>query len=156
MYAYLLREGAKTRYSDDKEPQGTAGIPVLEVLRKNGCLDTVIVVTRYFGGILLGAGGLARAYTEAAAAAVRAAVPVLRRPCHTYSFSCAYGEYERLTRLLEQSGTQLGEPAFGAAVTVTYTIPAGEAPAIAHKLCDASGGRITPEKIGEGWQNIAI
>ena len=61
VYAYLLNEGAKTRYSDDKEPQGPAGIPVLEVLRKNECLDAVIVVTRYFGGILLGAGGLARA-----------------------------------------------------------------------------------------------
>lgn len=67
VYAYILREGQIKRYSDDGEPQGTAGIPVLDVLQKAGIVDAVVVVTRYFGGTLLGAGGLVRAYTEGAA-----------------------------------------------------------------------------------------
>lgn len=156
VYAYLLNEGAKTRYSDDKEPQGTAGIPVLEVLRKNECLDAVIVVTRYFGGILLGAGGLARAYTEAAVAALRAAGHVVRTPCEEYSFSCTYAEYERCRALLESLGVMLGEPTFGADVLVRYTVRASEAPLIAEKLFDASYGRISPKKCGEGWEKIRI
>ncbi len=156
VYAYLLREGAKTRYSDDKEPQGTAGMPVLEVLRKSNCLDAVIVVTRYFGGILLGAGGLARAYTEAAAAAVRAAGPVLRSPCLSFSFSSPYGEYERYRALLSSLGVLLGEPEFGADVTVRYTVKETEAPLVLEKIYDASFGKITPKKCGEGWQSIPL
>ena len=156
VYAYLLREGAKTRYSDDKEPQGTAGMPVLEVLRKSSCLDAVVVVTRYFGGILLGAGGLARAYTEAAVAAVSAAGLVLRSPCEEYAFSCSYGEYERCRALLEGMGVMLGEPSFGADVTVRYTARATEAPLVAEKLFDASNGRLVPQKCGDGWQMLPI
>ena len=156
VYAYLLREGAKTRYSDDKEPQGTAGMPVLEVLRKSNCLDAVIVVTRYFGGILLGAGGLARAYTEAAAAAVQTAGLVLRSPCLSFAFSSTYGDYERYRALLTSLGVLLGEPEFGADVTVRYTVKESEAPLVAEKLYDASFGRITPQKCGEGWQSLPI
>lgn len=156
VYAYLLNEGAKTRYSDDKEPQGTAGIPVLEVLRKNECLDAVIVVTRYFGGILLGAGGLARAYTEAAAAALKAAKPVLRTPCEEYSFSCPYADYEKCRALLEGLGVMLGDPEFGAAVLVRYTVRATEARFVCEKLFDATYGKIAPIKSGEGWEKIRL
>ena len=156
VYAYLLREGAKTRYSDDKEPQGTAGIPVLEVLRKNGCLDTVIVVTRYFGGILLGAGGLARAYTVAAAAALNAAGRVLRRPAYTYGFFCPYGEYQRCEGLLSRFGAVLEDPVFGAEVEMRYTVSAEEAPLVIERLSDATNGRIIPHKVGEGWQKLSL
>ncbi len=154
VYAYLLREGAKTRYSDDREPQGTAGLPVLEVLRKNACLDTVIVVTRYFGGILLGAGGLARAYTDAAAVALTAAGRILRRPALTFGFSCSYAEYPRCEYLLAQRGAVLEAPEFSADVMMKYTVPATEAEAIAARLHDATNGKILPRKIGEGWQKI--
>ena len=156
VYAYLLRAGAKTRYSDDREPQGTAGIPVLEVLRKNACLDTVIVVTRYFGGILLGAGGLARAYTEAAAAALSAAGRILRRPALTFGFSCPYAEYQRCEYLLTQYGASLEEPLFGAEVEMRYTVSAAEAEAINARLSDATNGRIRPNRVGEGWQRIDL
>ena len=71
VYAYILRDGNTSRYSDDAEPQGTAGVPVLEVLRKEGLTDVCCVVTRYFGGILLGTGGLARAYTQAVSSSDR-------------------------------------------------------------------------------------
>ena len=156
VYAYLLNEGAKTRYSDDKEPQGTAGIPVLEVLRKNECLDAVIVVTRYFGGILLGAGGLARAYTEAAAAALKAAGHVLRTPCEEYSFSCPYADYEKCRALLESLGVVLLEPEFGANVLVRYSVRAAEASVISEKIFDATCGRVSPVKRGEGWEKIKL
>ncbi len=156
VYAYLLREGSKTRYSDDKEPQGTAGIPVLEVLRKNECLDCVIVVTRYFGGILLGAGGLARAYTEAAVAALRAAEPVLRREVLLYGFSCGYAEYPRLRQLLERCGAAVEEPTFGAEVEVRYSVPAHEAERFLLEIRDLSGGKILPEGCGEGWEKVSL
>lgn len=154
VYAYLLREGAKTRYSDDKEPQGTAGMPVLEVLRKNECFDTVVVVTRYFGGILLGAGGLARAYTEAATVALEAAGRVLRRPCIRYGFRCSYNEFQRCSRLLEQCGALMDEPTFGADVEVTYTIPSREAEGVSHQLSELTNGRLCPKILGETWQKV--
>ena len=156
VYAYLLREGAKTRYSDDKEPQGTAGIPVLEVLRKNECLDAVIVVTRYFGGILLGAGGLARAYTEAAAAAVRAAGPVLRRPAVEYTLSCSYSEYPRLRQLIERFGGTPGEPVFAAEITLSYTIPEKDADRLASEFTEATCGKVLPRRGAEGWEKVPI
>lgn len=156
VYAYLIREGAKTRYSDDREPQGTAGLPVLEVLRKNGCLNAAIVVTRYFGGILLGAGGLVRAYTEAAAAALRAAGPVLCTPCVTYCLTCPYGEYQRLSRLLEQSGAMLGEPEFGAEVSLPYTVRFEDADRVTKEVFEATNGRLMPKKTGDGWQKLPL
>ena len=73
VYAYVLRENSSMRFTDDGEPQGTAGMPVLDAIRKNGCTDVVIVVTRYFGGTLLGTGGLVRAYTAAAIGALESA-----------------------------------------------------------------------------------
>ncbi|MBQ2719217.1 MAG: YigZ family protein [Clostridia bacterium] len=156
VYAYLLREGAKTRYSDDKEPQGTAGIPVLEVLRKNGCLDAVIVVTRYFGGILLGAGGLARAYTEAAAAAVRAAVPVLRRPAIEYTLTCSYAEYPRLCQLIERFGGAPKEPCFAADVTLSYTIPEKDADRLLAEFTEVTGGKVLPRRGKEDWEKVPV
>ena len=156
VYAYLLREGAKTRYSDDKEPQGPAGLPVLEVLRKNECLDAVVVVTRYFGGILLGAGGLARAYTEAAVAALGAARLVVRRPAASFAFSCSYAEYPKVRQLLERTGATLSEPLFGADVRVEYTVPMTEGDRIAAELFDATCGKIAPQKHGESWEKCIL
>lgn len=156
VYAYLLREGSKTRYSDDNEPQGTAGIPVLEVLRKNECLDCVIVVTRYFGGILLGTGGLARAYTEAAVAALRAAEIVVRREALRFGFSCGYAEYPRLRQLLERCGATVEEPLFAADVQMKYSIPAPEADRLLLEIRDLSGGRIAPQGCGECWEKVPL
>ena len=87
VYAYILRENSIMRFSDDHEPQGTAGMPVLDSMRKRGCTDAVVVVTRYFGGILLGAGGLVRAYSHAARIALDAA--------HIITYH-KYGEYNTI------------------------------------------------------------
>ena len=88
VYAYYLRSGAMARYSDDNEPQGTAGPPVLEVIKKSGCDDCAVVVTRYFGGILLGAGGLVRAYAAAAGIALEAAHIVTYEEYSVFTLSC--------------------------------------------------------------------
>lgn len=116
VYAYALREGQVRRYSDDGEPQGTAGIPVLDVLQKSGIVDAVVVVTRYFGGTLLGAGGLVRAYTEGAAIAVRAARPRVMSPCTVLQMDIDYGQYGKITYILPKYHTVTLESDFGAAV----------------------------------------
>ncbi len=106
VYAYLLRQGGRTRYSDDGEPQKTAGLPVLEVLRHSGLTDLIVVVTRYFGGTLLGTGGLVRAYTTAAQAALERAHRVTVRPCVDMSAVLPYALYEQGARLARRSGRQ--------------------------------------------------
>ena len=93
VYAYCLREGQIKRYSDDVEPQGTAGIPTLDVLLKTGVTDVVVVVTRYFGGILLGGGGLVRAYSHATRLAVEKAQVITMAVCKLCALTCDYNQY---------------------------------------------------------------
>lgn len=101
-YAYSLRSGFETRFSDDGEPQGTAGAPILDVIQKSGLSDVCIVVTRYFGGILLGKGGLTRAYSSAASKAVAAAKIKLMCEAKTVFLSLDYTYYDRVLRLLPE------------------------------------------------------
>ncbi len=101
VYAYLLKNGC-ARYSDDGEPQGTAGIPTLEVIKKGGFCDAAIVVTRYFGGVLLGASGLVRAYTAAAKLACEAAGIVTYKHLEEFTLVCSYPEYQRLLPQLKK------------------------------------------------------
>ncbi len=93
VYAYLLRDGNASRYSDDGEPQGTAGMPILDVLQKNGLTDVCCVVTRYFGGVLLGANGLVRAYSHSTALAIEAAQIKIMMPCYPVSIQTDYALY---------------------------------------------------------------
>lgn len=101
-YAYSLRSGFETRFSDDGEPQGTAGAPILDVIQKSGLSDVCIVVTRYFGGILLGKGGLTRAYSSAASKAVAAAKIKLMFEAKTVFLSLDYTYYDRVLRLIPE------------------------------------------------------
>lgn len=99
-------EGKAERYSDDGEPQGTAGIPMLEVFKKEGVTDFVCVVTRYFGGVLLGAGGLLRAYTKAAKDALASSAPVEKLHLQELEFDCEYAELESMkAKIAEYEGT---------------------------------------------------
>lgn len=99
IYAYILRENNSTRFSDAGEPRGTAGLPVLGVLRKENITDAVAVVTRYFGGTLLGTGGLARAYSASAALAVKKAGVVLWVKGIAFDLHMSYGDYDRVSRI---------------------------------------------------------
>ncbi len=149
VWAYRLFGDVVMRCSDDGEPQGSAGVPVLDVLRKSGVSDAVVVVTRYFGGILLGAGGLVRAYSKAARLAVAEARVITREKCAVWSLACSYSDYPRFLAEFPKFGAAVGETAFAEAVTVSFTVRAeAETPLLA-RIREMSGGSAEPRKIGE-------
>lgn len=143
VYAYILDGGSLCRFSDDGEPQGTAGMPVLDVLRKEGLTDCAVVVTRYFGGILLGGGGLVRAYSHAAKLAVDAGGVVVMRPCTAGQITCDYAQYGWVPALLMQSGGQVTDTDFAEVVTVHFTLPQENLGAVQTALTDRSAGQLT-------------
>ena len=136
VYAYVLQSG-RVRYSDDGEPAKTAGTPVLEAIQHAGVSDVVLVVTRYFGGILLGTGGLVRAYTAAASGALAAAELVQMRSVVDCALAVPYAQYEPVRRLIEQAGARLEEPEFADKVTLRWRQPAGEEGALCAALDEA-------------------
>lgn len=147
--AYRLRTGQLERYSDDGEPQGTAGIPVLDVLRKQAVVDCAVVVTRYFGGILLGAGGLVRAYSHAAALALGAAGIVTMAHCAILTVSCDYSFYGKLAVCIPEWGGLVEDTQFGAEVMIRIRIRAENAACFREKLIEASNGRFQAVQTGE-------
>lgn len=122
VYAYLLSGGALARYNDDGEPQGTAGMPVLNVVKMSGATDLCVVVTRYFGGILLGAGGLVRAYTTAAKIAIDAAGLAVYEEYCIYRIVVSYSDYQRLTVALAKINASEDHCDFGEDVTIMTAI----------------------------------
>lgn len=140
VYAYVLREGGRTRYSDDGEPAKTAGTPVLEAIGHAGLTDVIVVVTRYFGGILLGTGGLVRAYTAAAAGALQAAEIVTVQQIVDCSLRLPYPLFESAQRMILQSGARLAEPVFDDAVTLSWQMPAGTEAALCAALSELTRG----------------
>lgn len=107
VYAFSVRENGTKRFSDDGEPHSTAGLPVMEVINHSGITDIAVVVTRYFGGILLGTGGLVRAYSEAARLALETAEVVTILPAKSFEIKCDYGDYDPLLKLLEGFDTKI-------------------------------------------------
>lgn len=148
VWAYILRGGAVARCSDDGEPQGTAGLPALDVLRKSGLDDCVVVVTRYFGGILLGAGGLTRAYSAAAKAAVEAAGIAEWVPFTLFSLEASYSDYQKLAYELPRMGVTVESSDFGAQVTLTAAAESEKYDDIAEKISSFTGGRSSPKITG--------
>jgi len=140
VFAYRLREGGVDRCSDDGEPQGTGGQPVLEILRRNGLEDVCLVVTRYFGGVLLGTGGLTRAYSGAAALAVSAARIVTMRPCVLCTAAVDYALYGAVQRLLEPHECRVLDTAFAEAVTLSLQLPEERFAAFRDAVREATSG----------------
>ncbi len=141
VYAYRLRAGSRERYSDDGEPAKTAGTPVLEVLQHSGLVDVICVVTRYFGGTLLGTGGLVRAYTTAAADALKAATVVTVRSVVRLSTTVDYSLFERASLLIDAAGAKQSPPAFTDRVTLEWVMPEGtEGPLLAQLTELTRGG----------------
>lgn len=140
VYAYVLREGARTRYSDDGEPAKTAGLPVLECIQHAGLTDCIVVVTRYFGGVLLGTGGLVRAYTASASQALRGARVVTVRACVRGQVTVGYALYERAAQLLQAAGAKMAEPQFAQQVTLSFTLPQGDEAPLLPKLEELTRG----------------
>ena len=149
VYAYSIREGGIKRYSDDGEPQGTAGMPVLNVILQENITDCVVVVTRYFGGILLGGGGLVRAYTHSAKIGIDAAGIITLSKWTVCKISCDYTFYGKLETFVRDFGGVIENTDFSENVTLEFRIEKGTEDAFDKKLKDLTNGKISFEITGE-------
>ena len=140
-WCYLLRDGT-LRYSDDGEPQGTAGQPMLEVFQREGITDVVCVVTRYFGGILLGTGGLARAYSKGAKDALMASGVSVQRIWDKISIPCPYNLFERVKMETEKLGGVVDSSDFGAEVQMSVLLPEEQTEAFLERLVEISNATL--------------
>lgn len=154
-YAYILRENNTARHSDDGEPQGTAGAPIYEVLRKEGLTDIACVVTRYFGGILLGAGGLTRAYAKGAKDAVNAAQIKLMCEAVLLEISLDYSLYGRLAAIFAEFGAKVNSEDFSELVTVCVHVRAELSEQLRNRLVDVCNGKVTVEEKDKIWFDFA-
>lgn len=146
-WAYIIREGNLMRYSDDGEPQGTAGMPILDVLRHERLENCMCIVTRYFGGTLLGTGGLVRAYTRGAQIAVSAAGIQRMSLYSVILVCCPYNLYDIVSHILPRHECAVEETDYGADVTLTCTIPAGGEENLNSALAEATSGSVYAEVI---------
>ena len=154
VYAYILRDGQTRRYSDDGEPQGTAGIPVLDVLLKEELTDVCVVATRYFGGIMLGAGGLVRAYSHTAKIAVDAGGIITMALCKIAKVTCDYNFYGRLTPLIAQAGGIVENTEYADSVTVMFRIHEAAYEKLILDIIDKSNGKFRSEIVDEKFSQI--
>ena len=142
VYAYALREGSIKRFSDDGEPQGTAGMPVLNVITQEGITDCVVVVTRYFGGILLGGGGLVRAYSHSAKLAVDGAGIIILVPWLVLNISCDYTLYGKIEALVRDFDGVVCDTEFTDCVNISFRIEKDMLNSFDKKLQDSTNGKV--------------
>ncbi len=151
VYAYRVRENNITRFSDDGEPSGTAGMPVLDAVSKKGLTDTAVVVTRYFGGILLGGGGLVRAYSRAAADAVSAAGCVKMVYSSVYRIKCAYHFFGKIEYELKKMELKAENTEFLSDVSFLLCVTDEKEELMKKRLTEATGGSAVIEKTDERY-----
>ena len=154
-WAYIIRDGAM-RFSDDGEPGGTAGNPMMQVLQKEGLYNVVCVVTRYFGGILLGAGGLVRAYTKGAKLAVNAAGKSMKRIWSVVYLPCPYTYYERVKLEVAAFGGIIRDTQFGAEVEMTILLAETQTPGFLDRLTDMTGGKGEAMEVGKEYRAFPV
>lgn len=141
VYAYVLRENSTMRFTDDREPQGTAGMPVLDAIRKNGCTDVCIVVTRYFGGTLLGTGGLVRAYTSAAIGALTASNIITYDVYNEISIELSYSDYGKISAALVDVGFRTEDTVYTDGVTVIGKLVKANCEKLISSVTEITSGR---------------
>ena len=156
VYAYRLREGNRERYSDDGEPAKTAGTPALEVLQHSGLTDLIVVVTRYFGGILLGAGGLVRAYTKGAKIALDAAGKSCKRVWTALYLPCPYPFYERVKLAVAEYEGIIRKTDYGAEIELEVLFPEARTEAFLAHLTDLTSGTVEAMEIGKEYRAFPI
>ena len=156
VYAYIIRDNNITRYSDDGEPSGTSGQPTLNVFAAGGIQNVCCVVTRYFGGTLLGAGGLVRAYSKAAKLALDAAGIEHMAQWQTFLISCGYSFFERAMRVLDEFEAVVSETDFGADVAIDCSVRADKAEEFTAKLIDLSCGEVFLEAGESKFMGIRV
>lgn len=149
VYAYVLRENSIMRFTDDREPQGTAGMPVLDIIRKNGITDVVVVVTRYFGGTLLGTGGLVRAYSAAAIGALEAAEVITYDIYTTLTIETTYSDYQKFAPIFAETGYRSEDIRYTDKVILTGSVRKNNVDDLSDKLVQATSGRAKIEIIDE-------
>ncbi len=154
VYAYMLKNGAIARYSDDGEPQGTGGIPVLDIIKKGGFCDAAIVVTRYFGGILLGTGGLVRAYSGAAREAVLDAGIVTYDTFSEISLTCSYTDHGKLTPTISEPYIICDGIEYADNVILRLAMPQDELDAFCQRVSELTAGRVRPTLLGTRFDRI--
>lgn len=154
-WAYVIKDGPM-RFSDDGEPGGTAGNPMMQVLQREELYNVVCVVTRYFGGVLLGAGGLVRAYTKGAKIAIDAAGKSMKRVWSVLYVPCPYTFYERVKLEVEAFGGILRDTQFGAEVELEILIAEGQTQAFLDKLTDMTAGTVEGLETGKEYRAFPI
>ena len=155
VYAYIIRDGNTVRYSDDGEPHSTAGVPTLDVLKKSGLCNVCAVTTRYFGGILLGTGGLVRAYTEAVKQAVEKAGTAVMGECVFFSAMVEYNDHSKLLSLLSGINADISDTVYEEKIKVYFSVPKAECDELYKKTDDVFCGKLkfTVEKTAYGVIN---
>lgn len=149
VYAYVLRENSIMRFSDDGEPQGTAGMPVLDIIRKNSLTNTAIVVTRYFGGTLLGTGGLVRAYTAAALGAVEKAEIITYDVYVSLNIETTYSDYQKFSPIFSEMGYRNADVRYTDKVILNGSIRKSNVDDLIDKLIQITSGRVKVQIIDE-------
>ncbi len=147
-YAFVVDEGKTSRFSDDGEPHGTAGKPILDVINGKGIKNVLVVVTRYFGGVLLGTGGLVRAYQTATKEALENVQRAEMVPCTLFKAECEYADHQTLLRLLEGSAASIISTDFSEKITLTFALRDEDIDSFQKKLTEVFSARLTAEKIG--------
>lgn len=155
VYAYIIKDGP-TRFSDDGEPGGTAGMPVLQVLQREELYNICCVVTRYFGGVLLGAGGLVRAYAKGAKIAVSAAGISRKRVWSGLYVPCPYPYYERVKLEAAAFGGMIRDAQFGSEVELDILVPAEQAEPFLLRLADMSAGKLEGMETGREYRAFPV
>ena len=151
VYAYVLRENNTSRFSDDREPQGTAGMPVLDSIRKRGLTDCVAVVTRYFGGTLLGTGGLVRAYTAAAAGAITAGDIITYDIYTELQIVVDYSDYGRIGTTLDEFSFRCEDTDYAEKITLLGKLEKSKLDTFLERLTEATSARAVYDILGEKY-----
>ena len=154
-WAYVIRDGAM-RFSDDGEPGGTAGNPMMQVLQREQLYNVVCIVTRYFGGVLLGAGGLVRAYTKGAKIAIDAAGKSMKRVWTVLYIPCPYNFYERVKLEIAAFDGVLRETTFGAEVEMEVLVAAQKAKAFLDRITDMTAATVEGLEIGQEYRAFPV
>lgn len=156
VYAYILKDGNIKKYSDDGEPQGTAGVPVLDVLEKSGVTDVCVVVTRYFGGILLGGGGLVRAYSHGAKIGLESGIIINMVLCSVLKAECDYSFYGKLSTAIMNYGGTVEKTEFSEKTEIVFCVPSDDEQMIKSKIFELSNGKVMPEKVNEKFVEMNL
>ena len=156
-YAYVIGSQSELyKCSDDGEPSGTAGLPILNVLRGNGFSDVLCVVTRYFGGVLLGTGGLTRAYSDAALSALRSSSPVRMEKNAVCSLVCGYSDWSKIQKIFQQFGAKVLSSEFSENIQVRFSVLVSEADALFHQINDKTLGKVTAYTEYESYMPVGV